>query len=349
MDVSPNSQRNLKLQLWIAVASTVLLIAKFIGYFLTHSVAVLTDAMESIVNVAAAFLGLYSIYVAGKPRDQDHPYGHGKAEYLSAAVEGTLVFSAGALIIYKSVKSFFEPYQVVNLNTGIYLLAATAIINWLLGTLAYRQGNKTNSLALAASGKHLQTDSYSTFGIIVGLIMITLTGEEWLDAVVAIVFAVFILFTGYRIVRRSIAGIMDEADIRLLTRMIGVLNVNRKDNWVDLHNLRVIRYGDVLHVDCHLTVPWYLNVHEAHMEVEALGGLIREHFGEAMELFAHSDGCMYFQCHICDKLNCPVRQHAFKKEILWTVDNVLQNKKHGLEDINTDHENNNNLENRTGI
>jgi cation diffusion facilitator family transporter len=339
----------LKLQLWIAVASTVLLIAKFIGYFLTHSVAVLTDALESIVNVAAAFLGLYSIYVAGKPRDQDHPYGHGKAEYLSAAVEGTLVFSAGALIIYKSVKSFFEPYQVVNLNTGIYLLAATAIINWLLGTLAYRQGNKTNSLALAASGKHLQTDSYSTFGIIVGLILITLTGEEWLDAVVAIVFAVFILFTGYRIVRRSIAGIMDEADIRLLTRMIGVLNVNRKDNWVDMHNLRVIRYGDVLHVDCHLTVPWYLNVHEAHMEVEALGGLIREHFGEAMELFAHSDGCMYFQCHICDKLNCPVRQHPFKKEILWTVDNVLQNKKHGLEDINTDHENNNNLENRTSV
>ncbi len=317
------------------MASTLLLGAKFIGYFLTHSVSVLTDAMESIVNVAAAFIGLYSLYVSAKPRDQDHPYGHGKAEYLSAAIEGTLVFSAGALIIYKSIRSFFEPYTIVNLDMGMYLLAGTAVVNWILGTIAYRQGTKSDSLALSASGRHLQSDSYSTFGIIGGLILITLTGEWWLDAVVAMGFALFILFTGYRIVRKSVAGIMDEADLRLLTKMVDTLNANRRDNWVDLHNLRVIRYGDVLHVDCHLTVPWYLNVHEAHTEIDALGLLIREHFSESMELFAHSDGCLYFQCHICDKLNCPVRQHPFKEEILWTVDNVLQNKKHGIDDINT--------------
>lgn len=323
---------NLTLQVWIAVASTLLLAAKFVAYFLTNSVAVLTDALESIVNVAAAFIGLYSLYVSAKPRDQDHPYGHGKAEYISAAIEGTLIFSAGGLIIYKSVKSFFEPYSVVNLDLGMYLLAGTAIVNWLLGTMAYRQGKRSASLALSASGKHLQTDSYSTFAIIGGLLLILVTGKQWMDAVVAMIFAVVILFTGYKIVRRSIAGIMDEADIRLLTRMVEMLNTNRRDNWVDMHNLRVIKYGNVLHVDCHLTVPWYLNVHEAHTEVEALGHLIRDNFAESMELFAHSDGCMYFQCHICDKLNCPVRQHDFKNQILWTVNNVSENKKHGIED-----------------
>ena len=102
---------------------------------------------------------------------------------------------------------------------------------------------------------------------------------------------------------------------------------------MDLHNLRVIKYGNVLHVDCHLTVPWYLNVAQAHDEIDELSSLIRREFGESLELFVHSDGCLYFQCHICDKKACHVRQHDFKREVTWTADNVLQNKKHGLEDV----------------
>jgi hypothetical protein len=126
---------------------------------------------------------------------------------------------------------------------------------------------------------------------------------------------------------------MDEADMVLLEKMVALINQNRRDNWVDLHNLRVIKYGNVLHVDCHLTVPWYLNVQEAHEEIDFLGSLIRKDFGETLELFVHSDGCKYFQCHLCDKDNCPVRKHDFKKEIVWTVDNVLENKRHGWEDV----------------
>ncbi|MEP6700592.1 MAG: cation transporter dimerization domain-containing protein, partial [Bacteroidota bacterium] len=132
------------------------------------------------------------------------------------------------------------------------------------------------------------------------------------------------------ILRRSIAGIMDEADVKLLTRMVQVLNTNRKENWVDLHNLRVIKYGSVLHVDCHLTVPWYLNVHEAHREIDALAELIRKEFGESLELFVHSDGCLPFQCKICNKVRCDVRQHNFEKRIDWTLENVSKNKKHEL-------------------
>lgn len=325
--------KNIRLQRGIAVTSAVLLVIKFTAYYITHSVSVLTDALESIVNVVAGFIGLYSLHVAARPRDLNHPYGHGKAEFISAAVEGTLVLSAGTIIIYNAVKNLVVPHAISQLDQGIYLVGATAIVNWILGWVAYKRGKAVSSLALIASGKHLQTDSYSTFGIIVGLIIIAFTQYVWIDSIVAVGFGLFIIYTGYKIIRSSVAGIMDEADMALLGKMVDLLNDNRRDSWVDLHNLRVIKYGNVLHVDCHLTVPWYLNVNEAHEEIDYLGGLIRKDFGESLELFVHSDGCKYFQCHLCDKENCPVRQHPFKKEIIWTVDNVLENKKHGWGDL----------------
>ncbi|MBD0277345.1 MAG: cation diffusion facilitator family transporter [Bacteroidota bacterium] len=326
-------QNNLRLQLWIAIASAILLIAKFVGYFITNSVSILTDALESIVNVAAALIGLYSLYISAKPRDINHPYGHGKAEFVSAAIEGTLVLSAGAIIVYKGIKNFIVPEPIHQVDTGIYLIAGTAIVNWLLGYITLQQGKRNNSLALIASGKHLQSDSYSTFAIIAGLVIITITGWVWVDPLVAFIFGIVIIVTGYKIVRKSIAGIMDEADMLLLGKMVDVLNRNRRDNWVDLHNLRVIKYGNVLHVDCHLTVPWYLNIAEAHTEIDYLTQLIRNDFGESLEVFVHSDGCRYFQCHLCNKNACPVRQHPFKKEIIWTLNNVLENKQHSWEDV----------------
>lgn len=316
----------------MAIASCLLLLVKFIAYSLTHSVAVLTDALESIVNVVAGFIGLYSLHVAAKPRDIDHPYGHGKAEFVSAAIEGTLVLSSGGIIIYNAVRNLIVPHLITAIDTGILLVGSTAVLNWIMGFVAYQKGKKTGSLALQASGRHLQTDSYSTVGVIAGLLLITITGQVWIDSVVAIIFGGYVIYTGYKIVRTSLAGIMDEADMILLTRMVALLNLNRQHNWIDMHNLRVIKYGNVLHVDCHLTVPWYLNVHQAHEEIDHLASLIRKDFGESLELFVHSDGCLYFQCHICRKEDCPVRQHHFKQDIVWTVDNILHNQKHGLED-----------------
>ncbi|MGE5519944.1 MAG: cation diffusion facilitator family transporter [Candidatus Dadabacteria bacterium] len=331
--VTEDKKSNLRLQRVVAIASSVLLVAKFTAYYITGSVAILTDALESIVNVVAGFIGLYSLYVSAKPRDKDHPYGHGKAEFISAAVEGTLILTAGVLIIYSAVKHLLYPSPLHQLDVGIYLIASTAIINWLLGAVALRQGRRHASLALIASGKHLQTDTYSTIGIIAGLILIAFTKILWIDSAVAIGFGAFIIYTGYKIMRSSLAGIMDEADMELLEEIIGFINKNRKENWIDLHNLRVIKYGNVLHLDCHLSVPWYLNVHQAHAEIDELARLIRGEFGESLELFAHCDGCLYFQCSICRKHDCPVRQHEFKSLIEWTRDNTLQNEKHSLPDL----------------
>lgn len=323
-------QQNLNVQKWVAAVSVVLLAVKVIAYYSTHSVSILTDALESIVNVAAGFIGLYSLFIAAKPRDIDHPYGHGKAEFLSAAVEGTLIGSAGAIILYKAIQNLINPVELEKIDYGIILVAMTAVVNFLLGYYCLRVGKKNSSAALAASGKHLQSDTWSTLGIVVGLVLLYLTGEKWIDSVVAIGFGLFIMYTGYRIIRSSVAGIMDEADKNLLSRLVVLLNANRKPNWIDLHNLRVIKYGSVLHMDCHLTVPWYLNVHEAHREIDALAALVRKEFGESVEFFVHSDGCLPFSCRICDKKECSERKHNFEQRIGWTLENILQNQKHQL-------------------
>jgi divalent metal cation (Fe/Co/Zn/Cd) transporter len=153
----------------------------------------------------------------------------------------------------------------------------------------------------------------------------------WIDSVVALIFALLIVFTGYKIIRNSLKGIMDEADEELLKKMVALLENNRVDNWIDLHNFRIIKYGSTLHLDCHLTVPWYLNVHEAHREVYGLNELVNENFGESIELFVHTDGCLDYSCEICQKQQCSVRKAPFTHRVAWTVENVSTNHKHNEE------------------
>jgi cation diffusion facilitator family transporter len=324
------ARQNLRLQQIVTIIGIALFIIKVIAWYITRSVAILTDALESTVNVIAGLLGIYSLYVSAKPRDKDHPYGHGKAEFISAAVEGTLITVAGFVIIYEAINNFIHPHQLQQLDSGILLVAITAVINFVLGYICVRTGKRNNSLALISSGKHLQTDTYSTVGIIVGLILLYITGHSWIDSAVAILFAFIIIFTGYKIVRTSIAGIMDEADETLINKMVALLNANRQPNWIDLHNLRIIQYGSTLHVDCHLTVPWYLNVHEAHQEIDALTALVKKEFGQTIEFFVHSDGCLDFSCTICTKQACNVRKQAFKQRVEWTMENISSNNKHQL-------------------
>ena len=323
-----NKRENIGLQRWVAGVAVVLFFFKLAAYYLTQSVAVLTDALESTVNVIAGFVALYSLHVAAKPRDEDHPYGHGKAEFLSAAVEGALVVMAGMIIIYEAITDFIHPHPIQQLDQGIYIVGATAVVNFVLGAICIRRGRLNNSMALQAGGRHLQSDTYSTAGIIAGLVLLRITGLVWLDGVVSLIFAGIILYTGYHILRKSVAGIMDEADLQLLQDMIAYVDSHRRPNWIDLHNLRVIKYGGLLHVDCHLTVPWYLNVLEAHAEVDALTTLIRSRWGESMEFFVHTDACLDFSCRICLKEDCNVRKHAFETRVEWTLSNVVKNKKH---------------------
>ena len=325
-----SAKENLRLQKILVFAAIIIFIVKLVAWFLTGSLAILTDALESIVNVVAGFLGLYSLSVSAKPKDADHPYGHGKVEFLSAGVEGSMVIIAGFYIIYKTVQSYFYPTVLQKLNTGIILVAATAVVNYIIGRICIATGKKNKSLQLIAGGKHLVTDTWSTISILAGLFLIYLTGYIIIDTIIAFIVALIIIYNGYKIVRVSIAGIMDEADEQLLKDMVGMLNKHRKENWIDLHNTRIIKYGSTLHCDCHLTVPWYLTVREAHAEIESLSGLIKNEFGETVELFVHSDDCYESSCQICSKKHCMVRKHDYEKTITWTISNIRKDARHNI-------------------
>lgn len=317
----------------VVIVAVILFVIKIVAWYLTGSVAILTDALESTVNVVAGFISLYSLFVAAKPRDEDHPYGHGKAEFLSAAFEGSMITIAGLIIIYEAINNLIHPHKLTQLDYGIVLIAISAVVNFGVGWYCVQIGRKNNSLALIASGKHLRTDTWSTLAIIGGLILIYYTGLRWIDSAVAIAMAFLIIYTGYHIMRRSVAGIMDEADKELLQKVVDLLNANRRPDWIDLHNLRIIKFGPVLHLDCHLTVPWYLNVLEAHKETDALTNLVREAFGESVEVFVHVDGCMDFSCPICDKMECTVRQHPLEKKIKWTIRNISRDTRHQVNTV----------------
>lgn len=322
------SRENIKIQRWVLVAGILLLSIKSVAWFLTNSVAILTDALEGIINVLSAGMGLYALWVSSKPRDINHPYGHGKVEFLSAGIEGTLIGVAGGLIIWESVQRLIEPLPVQSLDIGILLVTVAGACNALLGWMAIKTGKRNHSLALESSGRHLMSDAWSTLGLIVGLGVLFLTGYIWLDALVAIIFGVIILWTGLGIVRRSVAGMMDEADMTLLENLVEYLNSVRREQWVDIHNLRIIKFGSVIHIDCHLTLPWYFSVREAHTEVAQLEKVVCAKYGKRVELFVHTDGCLPSACHLCEKSDCTERQSPFSKRVVWKLDNVLANERH---------------------
>jgi cation diffusion facilitator family transporter len=318
----------IQMQKILVTVSVLLFVLKMIAWYLTGSVAILTDALESTVNVVAGFIGLYSIILSAKPRDKEHPYGHGKIEFLSSAIEGVLIAVAGLVIIYKAIEGLLHPQELKQLDSGVFLLAITAVVNYIVGYLCVRKGRKEHSPILIASGSHLKSDTWSTLGILVGIILILFTGLKWIDSVAAFVFAIVIIYTGYKIVRRAVSGIMDESDSEIVTEIVSVLNKNRLDLWIDVHNMRVINYAGFYHIDCHLTVPYYINVNEAHQIMDSLTDVLRGHFRDRVEFFVHVDGCVFQQCGICSVGDCPVRKHAFVGHMPWTNDNILSNAKH---------------------
>ncbi len=329
--MNQSDSTTVKVQQWVVITSIVLFVLKVAAYFVTNSVAVLTDALESTVNVVTGFTGLYSLRLAAKPRDDDHPYGHGKIELISASFEGFLILVAGLIIVYEALINLLHPHIVGQLDTGILIISLTAIVNYLLGRWCIRTAQEQHSMALEASGKHLHSDAWTTAGIVVGLLLLRFTGIAWIDSAVALVFAIFIIVEGGKIIRKTVAGLTDEADAELLKRLIVALNQQKRDNWIDLHNLRVIKYGSVLHLDCHITVPWYFNVNQAHTEVDALDQLIAKEFEQSLELFVHTDGCVPpGSCRVCPLQDCLVRKAPFEGRLEWTLENVTLNQKHGM-------------------
>lgn len=321
-------QDNRRIQKIALVTGGALLVVKFLAFFLTSSNAILSDALESIVNVGAGAFGLFALRLSSRPRDYDHPYGHGKIEFLSAGFEGGLIFLAGIGIVGKSIYNFFDPQELTQLDLGILLAASAGLVNYILGFILERKGDQNKSIVLIAGGKHLKSDAYTSLGLILGLAVVLWTGYVWLDNIVAIVFGVIIIYTGYRVLRQSFAGIMDEQDPELIQDLVTNLNNKRQEDWIDLHNFRIIKYGSRLHIDCHLTIPWYYTVAQAHDTVEAFENTVIDLEENTLELFVHTDPCTPSSCKICQVKDCKVRQEPFTAKIEWRLQNVIENQKH---------------------
>jgi cation diffusion facilitator family transporter len=325
-----SSKQNLKIQYSLTGLTVVVFVLKVATFFITHSLSVLSDTLESVVNIIATIVGSYSMYIAAKPKDKDHPYGHGKAEFISSAFQGSLIIGVGCLIIYESIDSFIHPNSLHNLGNGFWLLIIIALINISTALLVMRMGKKNNSQALVTSGKLFLIDFFTTISVAIGLLILMVTGFQKVDSIIAILLGGWVLYDGYKILRVSLAGIMDEADMALLENVIEEINSNRNDQWIDLHNLRVIKYGPLLHIDCHLTMPWFLNVNEAHLVMDQFTDLVKNKFGDTVEFFIHIDGCMPFSCALCTIQNCEKRKSPFQQKLTWTMENVLANHKHQL-------------------
>jgi len=317
----------LTVQRRIVIISVILFIGKIVAYFLTNSVGILTDAMESTVNVITGFISLYSISVALKPSDADHPFGHGKIESISASIEGFLILLAGLIIIFEAVKRLFSPVEIQQLDIGIIIIAIAGLVNYIVGYFSIKTGKKHHSIALVAGGKHLQSDTYSTIGLVIGLILLMITKMAWLDSVIAMVFGFIIIYTGYKILKETTSNLMDKADFEILTKVTEILWENKSDKWIDIHNLKLVKYGDAHHIDCDLTLPWYMNIADAHTESDLVTAVISKYYPESIDLTIHTDACKIDLCKLCKVLECSHREHDFEEELKWTIHKITQETK----------------------
>jgi cation diffusion facilitator family transporter len=305
------------------ITSLTLLLAKFGAYYLTDSKAVLSDAIESIINVVTAAFLMLSISVSSKPVDENHPYGHGKIESFSAGLEGGLIIIAAIVILMEAVPAFFAPEPPRNLGPGLYILGGAGAVNLAVGTYLLRAGKKYKSEALSADGHHLLTDFYTSAGVIIGLLLYSFTGYIWLDPLVACLVALNILIPGIKLFSRSFKNLMDEADPELLERIVQGLNTIKKPGWLYPHKLRALRSGRYHHVDLHISLPHYWTLTQVHEAEQEITLALLEAIGEEGDIMIHVDPCEPPYCPICEVDACSERKAQFISAPHWSVKEVI--------------------------
>lgn len=292
---------------YISLAIGILMfISKMGAYLITGSAAIFSDASESVVHVLATSMALYSIILSSKPADESHLYGHGNIEYFSAGIEGFLILTAAIFIIYTSINDIIFGSHLKQLNIGVIVISAAGAINLFLGNYLVKTGKRTNSLTLIADGKHVLTDSYTSIGVIIGIVLVIITGFQMFDPLFAIAVALNILFTGYKLIRESIGGLMKETDPELLDKITSELTRLKEDYWIDIHELRFWRSGDAIYADFHLILPHYFTIQQSHTEENVIEEKMHTLFPD-MQIKIHFDYCRPELCKYCAYEKCKVR------------------------------------------
>ncbi len=294
-----------------------LMCLKFYGFWITGSSAILSDALESIINVVASGFGLVSIWISAKPADESHPYGHGKIEFFSAGFEGALIIIAAGGIFFEGVKQILSPQDLPNLERGLIFLLAAGLGNLVLGLILLRAGRRTKSLVLEADGKHLLTDVFTSGAVLLGLAVVYFSSWYRFDGMIACIAGINIVFWGWGLVKQAVGGLMHASDPELLDEICDLLAGHKKDLWIDVHRLRAWRSGRLVHVDFHLILPRDLPLEQGHREVKELEEVFNRHFGGMSDILIHLDPCLDPECPVCGNDPCDLRRESKIHEKIW--------------------------------
>ena len=273
---------------WLSIAAAIATIALKTGaYFLTNSVGLLSDAIESLVNLAGAIMALVMLSIAARPADEIHVYGHSKAEYFASVTEGLLILGAAIGIISAAIGRLLHPRELEQLGLGLVVSIAASVINFIVSRILLREGRNRRSITLEADAHHLMTDVWTSAGVISGVAIAGFTGWRLVDPLVAIAVALNIIWTGIQLVNRSVSGLMDAA---LPTQEQGLIkNVMEKylEKGVNFHALRTRQAAARRFVSVHMLVPGEWTVHDAHHIAEDFESDIREALGSVVTVLTH--------------------------------------------------------------
>lgn len=257
------------------VVGFLMLAGKTYAYAITGSAAILSDAAESVVHVFAVSFAAFSLWFSMRPADQSHPYGHDKIGFFSAGMEGTMIVLAAFYIIYEAILKWIEGIPVQNLGTGTLYVAAAGAINGVLGGYLIWQGKRNRSLILIANAKHVLTDSWTSVGVIIGLLLVLWTGWKPFDPILAIVVALNILWSGGKLIRQSVGGLMDEADPVLEHQLRSILDVETEKRGLWYHELKYRQSGTSVWMEFHLLFPKGSLLEEAHWKATEIEGALK--------------------------------------------------------------------------
>ncbi len=291
IDLRNMTATSLRKFIYLSIAAAVLtIVIKFIAYLLTNSVGLLSDALESCVNLVAAVVALIMLNLAEKPADEEHAYGHTKAEYFSSAIEGGLIVLAAFSIIWSAVPRLFNPQSLENLGIGLLIAVSASLINLVVAIILIRTGKEKSSITLEADGKHLMTDVLTSGGVLLGILLVRLTGWLILDPIVAIGVALNIIWTGYQLMRRSAVGLLDTAiPLPERDRIRELLDGYKVKN-IEYHSLMTRQAGRRKFVSVHLLTPGAWNVQKGHDLAEEVEAQIRRLFPEYdITVFTHME------------------------------------------------------------
>jgi cation diffusion facilitator family transporter len=286
-DVMQN-RGSLRRYAWLSIAAALATIALKTGaYLLTGSVGLLSDALESLVNLAGAIMALSMLTIAARPADQSHVYGHSKAEYFASVTEGLLVLAAAAGILSAAITRILQPRALEQLGLGLAVSVAASAINLIVARILLRVGREQRSITLEADAHHLMTDVWTSAGVIGGVAIAGFTGWGVLDPVVAIIVALNIIWTGIRLVGRSVSGLMDAALPAEELKLIQDVMQRYENRGVTFHALRTRQAAARRFVSVHMLVPGEWTVHDAHHVAEDFESDIRLALGSVVTVFTH--------------------------------------------------------------